>query len=306
MAQNRTNVCTTHPCDVTFFLLVEPIRSNLMHIALRVFLTCTLLTHLVGCSREHEPISHYPIRFQDGRAPVMMNGKWGFIDRDGHLVIAAQYDWTGGFSEGLAQVQNGDDAGYIDTNGNLVIERSGGRFSGGLAEFYDATSQKFGYIDTEGRVRIQPKYQLARPFSEGLAAVAKDVNHWGYIDADDNIVVDFTLESAWPHSEGLGSCGVAGDCHYFDTTGKEVLRLPPTFTRNGPFQEGLARVSVGHKNGYVDLNGSVVISPDEKYSYYHWFSEGLAGVSEDGKWGFCDKTGRVVIPAKYPRDSRFL
>ena len=64
----------------------------------------------------------------------MMDGKWGFIDRDGHLVIPTEYDWTGGFSEGLAQVRTGGDAGYIDTSGDLVIERGGSRFSGGLAE----------------------------------------------------------------------------------------------------------------------------------------------------------------------------
>lgn len=295
-------VCHHHQVTKLAFLAISHLTMNRARCSL---FTCLLLTQVVACTREHEPIGDYSICFSNGRAPVMVDGNWGFIDLDGHLVIPAKYDWTGGFSEGLAPVRTGDDAGYINTSGELVIGRGGGHFNGGLAHFYDAASRKFGYIDVHGQVRIPPKYELVHPFSDGLAAVAKDINHWGYIDANDNIVVDFTLESAWPHSEGLGPCSVAGDGHYYDTNGKVVLRLPSKFDRNGPFHEGLASVSVGLRNGYVDRKGNVVITPDEKYPYYDRFSEGLAGVKKNGKWGFCDRTGRVVIPPRFQEISSF-
>src|SRR5664280_1434644 len=39
---------------------------------------------------------------------VVVDGKWGFIDRTGALVIPATYDAAGDFSEGLAAVRSQD------------------------------------------------------------------------------------------------------------------------------------------------------------------------------------------------------
>ena len=60
---------------------------------------------LASCARERESIRHYELRFSEGFAPVMQDGKWGFIDRSGRLVIAPQYDRVLPFAEGLAQVR---------------------------------------------------------------------------------------------------------------------------------------------------------------------------------------------------------
>ena len=55
--------------------------------------------------------------FSKGLAPVKLKGKWGYIDRNGALIIPAQYDDAGGFSEGLAPVKLKGKWGYIDRNG---------------------------------------------------------------------------------------------------------------------------------------------------------------------------------------------
>ena len=53
---------------------------------------------------------------------VKINGKWGFADMDGNIVIEPQYDDARPFSGGLAPVKNGTAWGYITLENQMVIE----------------------------------------------------------------------------------------------------------------------------------------------------------------------------------------
>src|ERR1700761_2885479 len=55
------------------------------------------------------------------RLGVEVNGKWGFINTSGRLVIPADFDFAWGFSEGLASAWKDGKAGYIDESGKFVI-----------------------------------------------------------------------------------------------------------------------------------------------------------------------------------------
>ena len=54
-------------------------------------------------------------------AAVKVNGKWGFADLDGQMVIDPQYENAGAFNGGLAPVQTGGSWGYITQENSLVI-----------------------------------------------------------------------------------------------------------------------------------------------------------------------------------------
>ena len=54
-------------------------------------------------------------------AYVKKDGKYGFVDIHGNLVIPCIYDYARSFSEGLAYVNKDGKEGYIDIHGNLVI-----------------------------------------------------------------------------------------------------------------------------------------------------------------------------------------
>ena len=51
--------------------------------------------------------------FSEGLAAVKKDGKWGFIDLSGNLVIDTVYDSAGSFSEGLCAVQTGYAWNYL-------------------------------------------------------------------------------------------------------------------------------------------------------------------------------------------------
>jgi hypothetical protein len=52
--------------------------------------------------------------FSEGLAPIEINSKWGYINRRGKIVIAPQVDDADQFSEGLARIAIGEKFGYIN------------------------------------------------------------------------------------------------------------------------------------------------------------------------------------------------
>jgi hypothetical protein len=51
----------------------------------------------------------------------VIGGKWGFVDKNGNIVINPTFDYVYNFSEGIAAVKIGDKYGFIDTAGVLIV-----------------------------------------------------------------------------------------------------------------------------------------------------------------------------------------
>ena len=87
--------------------------------------------------------------------PIEQNGRWGYINRTGQVVILPQFEEAAAFSEGLAAVEANGKWGFVDENGKLVIEPqfSGAyEFSEGLARVQVGGDKyglygKWGFID---------------------------------------------------------------------------------------------------------------------------------------------------------------
>lgn len=94
---------------------------------------------------------------------ISVDGKYGYIDKTGKIVINPQFDdGAGSFSEGLASVEIGDKWGFIDKTGKYVINPRffyACSFSEGLAwvKIGDwKTGYKTGYIDKTGKYIWEP------------------------------------------------------------------------------------------------------------------------------------------------------
>jgi len=116
--------------------------------------------------------------FSEGLAVIARNGKYGYINKSGNLVIAAKFDEAHSFKDGIARVRLGRKFGFIDKAGSYAIKAKflkARDFKDGSAAVAVAHN-KWGYISKNGDFLIEPKYSYARPFSEGLA----NVQFWGY------------------------------------------------------------------------------------------------------------------------------
>ena len=156
------------------------------------------------------------------------NGKYGYIDKNGEIVIAFQYDDVRPFENGVAAVKTGKSyyAGweYIDKNGNKVT-------------------------------RVGEQYAAMQDFSEGLAAV-KRAGKWGYIDSTGNLVIDIKYKDAGKFSEGLAVIKVDYKCGFIDRNGNVVIE--PQFDVAWGFWGGLAWVRIGERAMYIDKTGKVI------------------------------------------------
>lgn len=59
--------------------------------------------------------------YSEGLAVVKNNGKWGYIDEEGTIVIPIEYDNAWDFTEGRGLVKRDGKFGYVDYQGNEVI-----------------------------------------------------------------------------------------------------------------------------------------------------------------------------------------
>jgi len=156
------------------------------------------------------------------------------------------------------RASNGKDGFEDRRTGKIVIEPkydSASWFSEGLAAV--ELNGKWGFIDKTGKMVIEPKYDMAEDFSEGLAAV--ELNHkWGFIDKTGKMVIEPKYNVAEKFSEGLAGVEVELDTKvgYIDKTGKMVIE--PKYNEAGPFSKGLALVELNGKYYCINTKGEVV------------------------------------------------
>lgn len=112
---------------------------------------------------------------------------------------------------------------------------------------------KWGYKDWKGNVLIQPQFDEAFAFSEGLACVEKE-EKLGYIDMTGNIVIDYKYDCASSFKNGMAVVVVDEKCGYIDKEGNYVIE--PTFDIATPFEDGRAIVRAEGRWG--------VLTEDEK------------------------------------------
>lgn len=57
---------------------------------------------------------------EDGTAAAQLNEKWGFIDKEGRVLVPFKYESPVSFSGGLVWFQVDDKSGYADRFGKII------------------------------------------------------------------------------------------------------------------------------------------------------------------------------------------
>ena len=246
---------------------------------------------------------------------IEQDGKVGFINNTGKIIIKPQFDDGWGFDEGLAPVRIGEDWGYIDETGKVIIKPQffqASNFSEGIAsvgvyfnkrKIIDSMVGYYSYINKTGKLITNQRFGVGSSFSEGLASVlTKDYKH-GFMDKDGKIVF---FDTYGHFHNGLALFKTRGNmpdskAGYVDKNGKIVIEAK--YRDGEDFSEGLACVLTDKGAGFIDTQGNVVI--DFKFTYCREFSEGLAAVYIHDKWGFINKTGETIIEPQFAETEPF-
>lgn len=178
----------------------------------------------------------------------------------------------------LIPVKAGDKYQYIDKEGKIVINpqfEEASMFRDGIAlVLTSGKSEKYGFIDESGKYIITPNYIEATIFSEGIAYVVSENGAPTAIDKGGKTL--FTLKDA------------------------ENARI---------FKEGLSAFCIsdtsGKKWGFVDKGGKVAINP--QFSSIADFNEGTCAVkNKDDKWGYINKEGKITINPQFDEAYAFV
>ena len=206
--------------------------------------------------------------------PVRKEGKWGYINSRGNVLIPLHFESIRPFEpNGLAFAKLNGLWGVINDRGKWVSdpEWSGiGLF--GEYSFHNGFASVSrdgleGYIDEKGKLAVAPRFERALDVDPNGLAVVKQDGKWGVI----------TMKGDW--------------------------LVQPAYDSIGHFAEnGLAAVEVQEKFGFIDSDGRWVVLP--RYIGARSFFEGFSLVIFEGPGDsieirFIDALGHAIVPFDY-------
>ncbi|MCB0478541.1 MAG: WG repeat-containing protein [Crocinitomicaceae bacterium] len=161
------------------------------------------------------------------------------------------------------------------------------------------SSGKFGYQDASGKWVIEPQYDDAWDFSDGLALVKKK-GKWGYINTQNQTIIPFELDKGSLHRYGFAKIMKGGKYGLINT--KEFVLQPLydliQFEENYRNELKWIRITKNNLQGLYDPITQKVEQPkyDKIKDFYGY--EGMYEVSKNGKLGlWCE--GKEIVPVKY-------
>jgi hypothetical protein len=226
---------------------------------------------------------------------VVQNGKYGYIDHVGKVIIRPQFIWADDFWRGLGTVYVCGRYVSIDSSGAVLPLRTA--IEGHLEP--QKEGKRFGFVDASGQFRIPPTFDDVLPFSEGFAAV-RSGEKWGFLNTSGHIVIHPQFEAAYYFREGVAVTESDSGDVLIDTSGKVLAQ---GFRAVDLIADGRVPASRGDKAGYLDLRGQVAIP--FVYDAVAAFSGGLAAIKKGEKWGYVNRDGDVVISPKFDKAGPF-
>lgn len=234
------------------------------------------------------PVYDIAYEFTDGKYaevnigadyPNNKGGKWGIIDTKGKIIIPVQYDKAQCLGYNLFALNKGHKFSNMDASpsGKIAIFNAAGkpltafiysgfltaiRFEEGYAplEIWDGKKQRYGLLDSTGKVAVPAKYDEVGGFKEGLCKLVLN-GKVGFIDKTTKLMIPMKYEEAYNFSEGLASVKLNGKWGFIDTKGKEAISF--------------------------------------QYENAKYFDEGYAAVKLNGKWGVINKANEVIVDFMY-------
>lgn len=175
-------------------------------------------------------------------------GKYGFVDRAGHVVIAPRFDETGDFSEGKC---------WVRVDGRWDESETIAHWTGG----------RMGFIDRTGNWLFSVHADVMWDFKEGRAAIFSRTAGWGLVDDRGHLVIPLQrdISQFGAFSEGLAPALTSAGWGLIDRSGKWAVT--PRFFEIGywGFRGGVALVWLTRQGkqvaGWIDRQGRWVIPP---------------------------------------------
>lgn len=205
------------------------------------------------------------------------------------------------FKENAEMICQGCKWGYVDTTGRVVVNPQFSFVKNivnqiGIVEKGD----KMGAVRADGSTLLQCQYngvQFLENTRHQILKVYKNDTKVGLIDTLAEVAVDLKYDEIGELNDERLAVAKKGLWGFADLKGKEVVRC--RYRKVGKFQEGYAAAQLGNKWGFIDKDGKIII--EFKYSRVGNFKDGLAWVKTTSGVGYINIEDEKVILSKFEK-----
>lgn len=247
------------------------------------------------------------IAFPCGLMPFKKDGKWGYLNNKGVVVILPQFEYATDFADcGLASVKANGKGGYINVNGEFVIPpqfKWAFAFKANGLAHVEKDGEEF-YIDIQGNRMPDSTVEEEAGAGLGLRKYRKDGKS-GAVNSKGKIVIPPIFDEVWTQSEGTPILvSLNKKKGYVDLQGNIVIELKYDYKHAMPFSScGLTTITENDKVGFINQKGEWILLPQFDFAYF--FCEGFCSVILNKKWGYVDSSGKLAIPPQFGNGSNF-
>ncbi|WKN32378.1 WG repeat-containing protein [Porifericola rhodea] len=250
-------------------------------------------------------VGSYPL-IDNGHTVWEVNeqGKYGLLTYNGKRILDTKYDTISALQEGTVYTfEKEGHFGILNRDGEVLVD-----LDNNFQDLYPMSNHylgvkiedKFGFVDTLGRLRIANRYDSISRFQSNMAAI-KLLGRWGYIDRFERLVVQPHFEEARAFVGGLAIVKKEGKYGMVNKKGETIVpnqyyNIRPTLEDRYIVEqekEGKDKIQMG----LVSHEGHALIYP--KYDTVDDLGNGFVIISRNGRYGLLTLQGKSTIPLKY-------
>lgn len=300
---------------------------------------------IIGEFREDdidEQVYEHTIRlenyFSEGLKRVFVNGKYGFINDKGEIVIAPKFEEAAEFKNGVSVFKKNNKFGLIDIKGNIILQPTYykiNQFENGKSIVSE--SYRFGLINNKGKLLIPIEFQNISEIKNGMLWAEKKEEgkskHFLF-DNDDKLVISEYFDHVVNFEDDVSIVTLNEKAGLIDKYGKALIAFDNDSVSklNGKYfavksndewrvfsvlslkyeniqfnaynglgmNKNAIRIRMGNQWGVYELGKGIVVNPiyDEINTDFS-FHGGFLRIVKDGLSGIMDKEFNIIVPPKY-------
>lgn len=275
-------------------------------------------------------------------SPYFLNGKWGYINNEGEIVIkpvfdacgffvenyawvktkgkykiinskgefiqdSASYDDAGKTFKGMIPVKKGNLWGVIDTTGNLLIPFAYEQISFPKDEaiIHIKQNKQWGFINFSGQQICAPIYNYDFNFNGNCAIVSRGYRKYGVINKQGKEVVKCNYSKVTIINDSTFILQKQPDykTNKYGVISNDKLLYPIEYDRINHLFDTLLVLTKENKSGIVNFKGDTIL--DFVYSDLKVGNTNFIAAKKGDKWGFINLLNDTIIDFQFDEAEAF-